>query len=104
MATFASIFPPGGTGRGTKLSVNAASSSAVINKTRTYLFAINADQDICIAFGQKADAGFTAAANTDFRIPAGVIATWDLGQFDSFAVYNLGSSTANVYYQHLSRA
>lgn len=101
MAIFTSIFPPAGAA--THLSVNATSSSAKQTLGgKRFLFAINADQDITIKFGYDA-AGVTAAA-TDFRIPAGVVATWDTGQFDSFAVYNLSASTANVYIQPLSRS
>lgn len=101
MATFAAIFPPAGAA--VKLSVNASASSAkqTLGGTK-FLFAINADQDITIKFGY--DAAGVTAATTDFRIPAGVVATWDTGQYDSFAVFNQGASSANVYIQPLSRS
>jgi hypothetical protein len=66
------------------------------------IFVINSNQDICIRFGPP---GIVSAATaTDFRIPAGVPMTWDVGnQWSSFRCYNLGQSNANVYIRYISK-
>lgn len=105
MAIFTSIFvPAGGSTAGAATAdvngtITAGASSAEIILSRYQLFAINATGDINIRFGNS---GMPAAAATDFRIPAGVIATYQIpAQYDRFRLFNNGASTITYWIQPL---
>lgn len=105
MATYASIFiPVGGSTAGSTTAdlngtVGGTSSSTEIVLGAYQLFAINANGDINIRFG---NAGMPAAAATDFRIPNGVIATYQVPkQWDRFRIYNPGSGSITYWIQPL---
>ena len=105
MATFTSIFVPVGgstAGSGTadlNGTISATSSSSEIVLGRYQLFAINANGDINIRCG---NAGMPAAAATDFRIPNGTIATYQVPeQWDRIRLYNAGSGTISYWIQPL---
>lgn len=105
MATFSSIFVPAGasTSGSTTADKNGTiatvTSSAEIVLGRYQIFAINATGDINIRFG---NAGMPAAAATDFRIPSGVIATYQIpAQYDRFRLYNAGGGTITYWIQPL---
>lgn len=100
MATFESVFPPGGST--SVVTIVTGNSSAVQTKATKFLFQVVSDQAVHIGFGMGS--GFTAAAATDFLVPANTVVKFDLGQYDRFAFYNGSGSTANVYYLPLSRA
>ena len=84
------------------LGASAASAIQTVGKNR--LFAINADQDLIILFGNKAGPTISPTATVGYRIPANQQDTLDTGNaFDSFKVFNLsGSTAANVYIQLLT--
>src|SRR5580704_5299 len=97
MATISSIFvPAGGSTAGSNTAdvngtVSATSSSSEIILSRYQVFAINANGDVNIRFGNS---GMPAAAATDFRIPVGFIATYQIPQqYDRFKLYNPGGTT-----------
>lgn len=105
MAIYTSIFVPvgGSTAGSTTADINgtvlAATSSAEIVLSRYQLFAINANGDINIRFGS---AGMPAAAATDFRIPANVVATYQVPQqWDRFRLFNNGATTVTYWIQPL---
>lgn len=103
MATVSAILIPAQK-QAVKIAALAAStSSAEQDLGFNEIFAINADQDITIRFGQTG--AVTNASATDFRIPANVIAVYDIGRgWPAFKVFNLSASTAvNVYYQFLAK-
>jgi len=89
-------------------AAGAASAQKVLGKN--VIFAINADQDVCISFGISTGGNAGLATAGSYRIPANQQVTIDLGSsFDQFSVWNLGtangtggktgSTTANVYVQ-----
>jgi hypothetical protein len=79
----------------------ATTSSAQQSLGTNRIFAINADQDITIRFGNT---GMAAADNTFYRIPANQQTTLDTSdQFSFIRVFNLGASAANVWILPLSR-
>lgn len=105
MATFTSIFIPvgGSTSGSTTADLNgtvaATSSSAEIVLGRYQLFAINANGDVNIRFGNS---GMPAAAATDFRIPASVVATYQVPQqWDRLRIFNPGGATITYWIQPL---
>jgi hypothetical protein len=105
MAIYTSIFVPvGGSTAGSSTAdlngtVTTASSSSEIVLNAYQLFAINANGDINIRFG---NAGMPAAAATDFRIPNGVIATYQVPkQWDRMRIFNPGGSTITYWIQPL---
>ena len=105
MAILSSIFVPvGGSTAGSSTadlsgSVGGTSSSGEIVLGRYTIFAINANSDINIRFGNS---GMPAAAATDFRIPAGVIATYQLPQqYDRFRIFNAAAGSINYWIQPL---
>lgn len=99
MATFTSIFVPGNDGNYTVSATTAGATQTLGPRT---IFAINATGDVNIVFFNAANPKTPTAAN--FRIPAGVIATYDLSDFyDSYAVFNNGASTVTVWHQRLNR-
>ena len=78
-------------------SVTASSTGAIHVIGPNRIFAINATQDITIAFGLSTGK-VAAATSTSFRIPAGVSIQFDTGDaFDEFQVFNLGTAAATVY-------
>lgn len=81
----------------------ASTASAIQTIGRNRLFAINADQDITILFGNASGPTITPSS-TSYRIPANQQTTLDTGQaFDSFKVFNnSGTTVANIYIQLLS--
>jgi hypothetical protein len=105
MAIFTSIFVPvGGSTSGSTTAdiqgtITTGASSAEIVLSRYTLFAINANGDINIRCG---NAGMPAAANTDFRIPSGVVATYQVpAQWDRIRLFNNGGSTITYWIQPL---
>lgn len=106
MATFSAVFTPSGSGTGTTADLNASlaatTSTAAITLEHNRLFAINADGDINIRFGNS---GMDAASGADYRIPAGTTAVYDLGNaFTRIRLYNPGGSSINYWIQPLVRA
>lgn len=108
MATFTSIFTPkgGSTGASTTSDINGTiatvTSSAEIVLNRYTIFAINATGDVNIRFG---NAGMPAAAATDFRIPAGVVATYQIpAQYDRIRLFNAGGGTITYWIQPMTQA
>lgn len=105
MATPTSIFIPiNSTAQSS--TINTVSSSAEILPStagaHNVIFSINGNQDLCIAFGNS---GMAAATATNFRIPAGVVATFDLSdQYDRIRLYNPSGSTATYWIMQLSRS
>lgn len=86
-----------------KETVNATSAGAVHTIGKNRLFAINATQDITIAFGISSGGGAVSATANNFRIPAGVTMLWDMGSaYDQFQVFNTAASSATVYAKLLS--
>lgn len=105
MAVFTSILTPvgGSTAGSTTADLNGTittvTSSAEIVLGRYQLFAINASGDINIRFGNS---GMPAAAATDFRIPSGVIATYQIPQqYDRFRIFNPTGATITYWIQPL---
>lgn len=82
------------------LATTTASGEQVFGSNT--LLAINADQDITIAWGTS---GMAAPTTSDFRLPAGTTMTFDFGQaYDRLRVFNQSASTAaNVYMKSFSR-
>ena len=101
MATFSAVFSPTGPGQDLSSTVTASASSAEIVLGTDRIFAINATDDVNIAFGVS---GMAAAAATNFRIPGGTVATYDTGQFDRIRLYNATSATITYYIQLLTKA
>jgi hypothetical protein len=90
----------------------AAASTATFTLSKNRPFAVNADQDITVAFGLSSGHLASATASS-YRIPANQQSVFDLGfTFDQIQVYNLGTqngtggqtgtTAANVYVQPLS--
>lgn len=103
MATFTSIFVPGGPSTDGTGTVTAGAATSTITLGEKIIFAINATVDVNIIFFNAANAKVPTASN--FRIPAGVVATYDLSDYyDSFALFNNGASNGTYWYQILSRA
>lgn len=101
MATFSSIFIPRGN-ETSSASLAATTSTAEIVLAKDTIFAVNATADINIKFGVS---GMSAAASTDFRIPAGTTATFDLGYaYDRIRLYNAGAASLNYFILPLSRS
>jgi hypothetical protein len=105
MAIFTGIFVPVGGSTATSATADLSStittstSSAEIVLGRYSIFAINATGDINIRCGNS---GMPAAAATDFRIPAGVVATYQVPQqWDRIRLYNAGGSTITYWIQPL---
>jgi hypothetical protein len=105
MAIFNSIFVPvgGSTASASTADLNGTittvTSSGEIVLGRYQLFAINANGDVNIRFG---NAGMPAAAATDFRIPNGIVVTYQIpAQYDRFRLYNAGGSTITYWIQPL---
>jgi hypothetical protein len=101
MAVLAAILLPGQDPDIKVAGLAATTSTAEQLLGKNKLFAINATQDICIKFGVT---GMSAAAATNFRIPANQTAVFDTGEaFTHIRVFNLGSSAADIYAKGLSR-
>jgi hypothetical protein len=102
MAVQSAILVPAGDAVQKVSALAATTSSAALVLGTNRIFAINADQDITIRFG---NAGLAAADATFYRIPANQQTTLDLSdQFTQIRVFNLSSSTAaNVWVLPLSR-
>jgi hypothetical protein len=105
MAIFTSIFTPvGGSTSGSSTAdisgtLTATTSSSEIVLGRYTLFAINANGDINIRCGNS---GMPAAAATDFRIPGGIIATYQVPeQWDRIRIYNAASFGITYWIQPL---
>lgn len=105
MAIFSGIFIP--VGGATANSATADQSAAVTGTTSTaeivlgryQLFAINASGDINIRFGNS---GMPAAAATDFRIPSGVVATYQVpAQWDRLRIFNPSATSVTYWIQPL---
>jgi len=99
LATQTSIFHPNSDNINSAPTTGTSTAEIVIGKNR--LFAINADQDVYLAFG---NAGMSAASTANWRLPANVIATFDLADaFDRIRAFNNSASTANIAILFLSR-
>lgn len=105
MAVFTSIFcPVGGSTAGSTTAdisgtLTATTSTAEIILGRYTIFAINANADINIRCGNS---GMPAAAATDFRIPAGVVATYSVPeQWDRIRLYNATAGGLTYWIQPL---
>jgi hypothetical protein len=109
MSTFAAIFNPIG---GATANTNTADLSATLGGTtstaellagqKNSLFAINANGDINIRFGNS---GMPAAAATDYRIPSGVTAVYQLtAQHDRIRIFNPGAGSINYWIQPMVAA
>lgn len=102
MAVFSSILVPAGEAAVQVLALTATTSSAEIVLGTNRIFAINADQDITIKFGNT---GMTVATGVEYRIPANQQTTFDTSDaYASIRVFNKGASAANIYIQKLSRS
>lgn len=105
MAIFSAIFVPVGGSTASAATadltgtITAASSTSEIVLGRYTLFAINATSDMNIRFGNS---GMPAAAVTDFRIPSGVVATYQVPeQWDRIRLFNNGASSITYWIQPL---
>ena len=105
MATYTSIFVPvGGSTAGSTTadlsgSISGTTSTSEIVLNRYSLFAINANGDLNIRCGNS---GMPAATATDFRIPAGTTATYQVPeQWDRIRLYNAGGSSITYWIQPL---
>lgn len=105
MATFTSIFTPVGGSTASSatadltgtLSTDTSSGEIVLG--RYTIFAINANADINIRCGNS---GMPAASSADFRIPAGVVATYAVPeQWDRIRLYNNTASGLTYWIQPL---
>lgn len=95
MATFSAIFAPGITTKVVALAGSASSAEIVLGKDVKFAI-VATTSPINIAFGQP---GMAAADATGFLIPAGVIASFDLGNaYTSIRVFNNTASTATDVY------
>lgn len=102
MATISAVFHPSDDHaiRIAALATTTASAEQAISAQR--LFAINADQDITITFGQAGNV--PTPDQTCFRIPANATLTFDIGTKTAFRVFNLSSTqTTTVYVLFLNK-
>jgi hypothetical protein len=97
MSRFAQILIPAGDAPVVVNSLGGGASSSALNIGVKRVFAINADQDICIAFGKSTVSAPTQALN--YRIPANQQTTLDTGASGGYVrCLNLSaSSSANIY-------
>jgi hypothetical protein len=105
MAIYTSIFVPvgGATANTTTADISATlatvTASAEIVLGRYQIFAINANGDINIRFG---NAGMPAATTADFRIPNGVVATYQVPlNWDRFRIFNPTGGNVTYWIQPL---
>lgn len=108
MATNLAIFSPsGGSTAGSTTAdqtsaILGAASSAEIVLGRYQLFALNANGDMNIRFG---NVGMPAASNADFRIPSGFVATYRMtGHYDRIRIFNPNAGGITVWIQPLNTA
>lgn len=102
MATISAVFHPSDDQaiRIASLATQTASSEQTMPAQR--LFAINADQDITITFGQAGNIPVPDA--TSFRIPQGTTLTFDIGTKTGIRVFNLSSTqVATIYILFLNK-
>lgn len=102
MATLSAVFHPSDDPaiRISSLATLTASSEQQLPAQR--LFAINADQDITITFGQAGNC--PVPDQTSFRIPQNSTLTFDIGTKTALRVFNLSSTqTATVYILFLNK-
>lgn len=106
MAIFTAIFTPkGGSTAGSTTAdlsgtvSNGASSGEIVLNAYT-IFAFNANGDANIRFG---NAGMPAAANTDFRIPGGIVVTYQVPKYcDRIRIFNNGGSSITYWIQPMT--
>lgn len=108
MAIFTSIFvPKGGSTAGSTTNdltatIATVTSSAEIVLGRYTIFAINANTDLNIRFGNS---GMPAASVADFRLPANAIAVYQVpAQWDRLRVFNPSGGNSTYWIQPLSAA
>jgi hypothetical protein len=96
MATMSAVFHPSDDAaiRISGLATLTASSEQVMPAQR--LFAINADQDVTITFGQQGNVPVPGVAS--FRIPQGSTLTFDIGTKTAVRLFNLSSTQAATIY------
>jgi len=101
MAVFSSILHPACEAAIRPAALATGTSTAEIALGPERIFAINADQDITIKFG---NAGMAAATGVEYRIPANQQTTFDIGKnLNSIRLWNLAATNANIYIILLSR-
>lgn len=101
MAVISAILSPAATSAKKTAALATVTSSAEIVLGNNTIFAINATGDITIKFGV---AGMTAAAATDFRVPANTMQVFDTGNlYSSVRVFNLAATATDIYIQPLSK-
>lgn len=108
MATNLGIFSPSGgstigstTADQTVVIVGAASSAEIV-LGRHQLFALNANGDMNIRFG---NVGMPVASNADFRIPSGFVATYRMSShYDRMRIFNPNAGSITVWIQPLNAA
>ena len=106
MATYSSVFVPQESGASTTSDVSAtlatvtASNEIVMGKN--VIFAINATGDMNLIFGLS---GVKTPTASNFRIPAGTIATYDLSDSsDRIRIFNPTGGNITYYIQFLKRS
>ena len=105
MATQTAIFVPAPSGASSTPdlngTVNATSASAEIVIGPDTVFALNANGDVNIIIGLS---GVKAPTAANFRIPSGVIATYDTCTSDRIRIFNPGGGTITYWIQFLTRS
>ena len=102
MATLQSVFIPS-TKTPTKISaLGATTASTVQTFNQNAIIAIEASGAVNVVFGNASTIATASAAG--WLIQAGAVAEFDLGQWDSVAIWNPGASSVDVYIMQLARA
>ena len=100
MATQTAIFVPGGPTTDGTQTISATSAGTAVKLGNRAIFAINCTADMNIIFFNAANPKTPTASN--FRIPANIIAVYDLSDYyDSFNVYSTAGGV--MYYQLLNK-
>ena len=93
MARFSQILTPAGDAVIKLSAITAASTATTVQPGAHRIIAINATDDINVAFGGSS----VSASSSSYRIPAGQQTTFDTGSNSYLSVYNLGTGTTDVY-------
>jgi hypothetical protein len=101
MSYISAILSPSGSATQKVAALATVTSSGELVFGNNVLVSINATKDITIAWGTS---GMSAAAATDYRLPANTVLLFDLGQnYDRIRVFNLDASAVDVYAKPFSR-
>ena len=103
MATLQSVFIPAKKIPTKVTALGATTASSTLTFNQNAIIAVEASGAVNIVFGNAA-AGMPTADATGWLIQAGAVAEFDLGQWDSVAIWNPGASTVDVYIMPLGRA